>query len=83
MSRLLLALALLLVACEPEPAPKPPTTPLDRRSAWPSLEQLVDNIQFIREPRSGLCFAVTWAGDFRGGPAMAGVNCDAVAGLLR
>ena len=46
------------------------------------VNKIIDDIQYIKDPRTGLCFAYYWGGSGNGGPALATVPCDQVAGML-
>ncbi len=56
---------------------------LARQSIEQTQERVAKNIQYIRDPRSGLCFAYLQK-DVHGGwaPALATVPCNAVQKLL-
>lgn len=43
-----------------------------------------DGIVYVRDVRTGLCFASGWSGDSRGGPILTNVPCtDAVVRLIK
>lgn len=42
------------------------------------VNEVVCNIQYIKDPRTGLCFAYYWGGMANGGPALATVPCDSI-----
>ena len=35
-------------------------------------------LRYVRDPRTNICFAYLWGGDFHGGPAMTMVPCETV-----
>jgi len=39
-------------------------------------DNVLNEMRFIRHEPSGLCFAIWWGGDSRGGPAMTTVPCE-------
>jgi hypothetical protein len=39
---------------------------------------IIGKIQYIKDPRTGLCFAYFWKGAVDGGPALATVPCEAI-----
>lgn len=39
---------------------------------------MIHEIVYIKDSRTGLCFAYGWGGSANGGPALATVPCDAV-----
>ncbi|MFH1325842.1 MAG: hypothetical protein ABIH48_00025 [Candidatus Falkowbacteria bacterium] len=43
-----------------------------------NANEVVGNIQYIKDSRTGLCFAYCWVGMANGGPALATVPCDSV-----
>ena len=47
-----------------------------------NANEVVDNIQYIKDLRTGLCFAYYWGGMANGGPALATVSCEAVPAHL-
>jgi len=40
--------------------------------------KVVDNIQYIKDTRTGLCFAYYWGGTTTDGSALASVPCEAI-----
>ncbi|MDA2922550.1 hypothetical protein MYX07_04780 [Patescibacteria group bacterium AH-259-L07] len=40
--------------------------------------KVIGNIEYIKNPRTGLCFTYHWGGIASGGPALATVPCDSV-----
>ena len=50
---------------------------VQRRQA--NANEVVDSIQYIKDTRTGLCFAYYWGGTvIDGGPALATVPCEAI-----
>lgn len=44
-----------------------------------TANDVVGSIQYIKDPRTGLCFAYFWGGNgLYGGPALATVPCEAI-----
>ena len=43
-----------------------------------ALTEVVSGIQYVKDPRTGLCFAYYWGGMAQGGPALASVPCESV-----
>lgn len=43
-----------------------------------SARGVVGGIQYIKDARTGLCFAYYWGGGLNGGPALATVPCEAI-----
>ncbi len=57
---------------------------LARQSMEQTQEKVAENIQYVRDPRTGLCFAYYWEskGSWNAGVALATVPCNAVQKLL-
>jgi hypothetical protein len=90
-SALILAGLSVFAACKPRAAP----TEQDRRQVEAEqkaesrrrADGVAGNIIFLREARTGLCFAYLWesygSSEWAyGGPALATVDCDKVANVL-
>ena len=39
---------------------------------------VVSKLQYFKDPRTNLCFAYIWEGDYRGGLGLATVSCDRI-----
>ncbi len=77
-----LAVAIAIIGCGEKPSPAEQEA-LARQSIERTQERVAENIQYIRDPRTGLCFAYYWEGrGYQGGPALAVVSCSAVQKLL-
>ena len=48
----------------------------------PVANEVVSEIQYIKDRRTGLCFAYHWRGSMYGGPALATVPCEAIPAEL-
>jgi len=42
------------------------------------VNDMVRDIVYIKDPRTGLCFAYKWGGAANGGPALAMVPCESI-----
>lgn len=49
-----------------------------RREAINDARGLVDNLVYMQDRRTGLCFAYVWGGQANGGPALTNVDCKAI-----
>ena len=47
-----------------------------------NANEVVGSIQYIKDTRTGLCFAYYWGGMGNGGPALATVPCEAISPKL-
>lgn len=45
-------------------------------------DRIIKEIRYIRDDRTGLCFAYYWGGSYHGGPALTEVPCDRVSKFL-
>ena len=43
-----------------------------------NANEVVGSIQYIKDTRTGLCFAYYWGGKSNGGPSLATVPCEAI-----
>ncbi len=79
---LCLAVAIAIIGCGERSSPAEQEA-LARQSMEQIQKRVAENIQYIRDPRTGLCFAYYWEsrGD-QGGPALSIVPCNAVQKLL-
>lgn len=41
-------------------------------------DQIISSLRYIKDPRTGLCFASSWRGGVHGGPGLAMVPCEAI-----
>lgn len=80
---LCLAVAIAIIGCG-EKSSSAEREALARRSMEQIQERVAKNIQYIRDPRTGLCFAYFEKAIIDGGraPALATVPCNAVQKLL-
>lgn len=79
---LCLAVAIAIIGCGERSSPAEQEA-LARQSIERTQERVVENIQYIRDPRTGLCFAYFERGVHGGlAPALATVPCSAVQKFL-
>ncbi len=50
----------------------------ERQHLQYNVNNIVGNIHYIKDPRTGLCFAYYWGGAANGGPALTTVPCEAI-----
>lgn len=67
---------MILAGC----APASPESELNEKSA--NAKQLVEDLVYVKDDKSGLCFAYAWNGGGYGGPAFTQVPCEKVEKLL-
>jgi len=48
------------------------------RASQATANKVVAGIEYIRDPRTGFCFAYYWGGAANGGPALAAVPCESI-----
>jgi len=74
----IVALALFAIGCE-EPEEARAREEVER-AQWlqSNANKVIGDIQYIKDPRTGLCFAYYWGDTNFGGPALATVPCEAV-----
>jgi uncharacterized membrane protein len=41
-------------------------------------EEVVSDLRYVKDERTGICFAYTWVGNYRGGPALTAVPCEQI-----
>lgn len=46
-------------------------------------ESIIKNLNYSKDPRTGLCFGYAWVGNYHGGPALTEVPCEKVEQLLK
>lgn len=71
-------LAFLTTGCEKQGAAKAREEAQRMQRLQENANEVVVNIQYIKDPRTGLCFAYYWGGAANGGPALATVPCEAI-----
>lgn len=62
------ALALSTAGCEKEEKVVPQY----------KADDIVGGLRYIKDPRTGLCFAYYWGGAYNGSPALATVPCELI-----
>jgi len=84
-SILITALALLNAACEPRTDGLGTTSEVEHRQKQAQMlaTEVIDIITYIKDSRTGICFAYLWktewvGGTYRGGPALACIPCESV-----
>lgn len=81
---LCLAVVIAIISCGGKSSPAERGT-LARQSMEQTQKRVAENIQYVRDPRTGLCFAYYWENRMAvsaGGPALATVPCHTVQKLL-
>lgn len=53
-----------------------------KQAAIDNANFVMENLEFVRERRTGLCFAYEWQGFANGGPMLAWVPCSGLEKLL-
>ena len=71
-------LALLTTGCEKSEAVRAQEENQRVQRLQAKANEVVDSIQYIKDTRTGLCFAYYWGGAGNGGPALATVPCEAI-----
>lgn len=70
----MMLICLLGMGCQNDQSKKEEQTRLLQLSA----DEIVGKLHYIKDPRTGLCFAYYWGGTANGGPALANVPCEAI-----
>lgn len=53
------------------------------KSKQNDVNEVMEHLQYMKDTRTGICFAYYWGGAGNGGPALATVPCEAVpSGML-
>ena len=75
MKRILLIASscLLLVGCQPQAKWDEVEAAKQLRWHQESADEIVNKIIYIKDPRTGICYAYYWGGMANGGPALATV----------
>lgn len=76
-----LGLSLALASCS-QPTTYYSTSVQASSESRSSGDAIAESIAYIRDKRTGLCFAYMWGGMANGGPALASVDCASVEKFL-
>ncbi len=82
MKKLGLLVLLMLGACSKGHWEIVPERTADQNDDADIAVQAMKHLVYTRDTKTGLCFAVTWVGSNRGGPAMTNVPCDVLVRTL-
>lgn len=76
------ALAFFATGCEKSEAVRAQEESQRVQRLQGNANEVVGSIQYIKDTRTGLCFAYYWGGMANGGPALATVPCEAIPAEL-
>ncbi len=78
----LTVLLLLVTGCESRETIKANREKMRLENLKSDATMVVARIKYIKDPRTGLCFAYYWDGSLNGGKALATVPCEAIPSHL-
>ncbi len=80
--RLLFSLYLLLLVAGCGSQDDTAQSQRHRQNSIDAAESLVADLVYVKDVRTGLCFAYAWGGQANGGPILTNVDCRAIPAVL-